>query len=147
MAVRSPSDRGRRAEPAMVPADLGAVLGADLWAVIGGPCRSTWARPRAGCGDLRPYDPVLRRIWQLKFLPEAYGQNWVPNAHTRQPRKLLLAFQVLNINEKTVSIMNHNLASSEMNDKATSATGGGDASKIFAPMARQRPEQLRSVRH
>jgi len=33
MAARSPLERGRCAEPDMVPADPGGSLGAELWAV------------------------------------------------------------------------------------------------------------------
>lgn len=43
--ARSPSDRERRDEPAIVPADHGGVLGAELWAHIHGRCCGTWARP------------------------------------------------------------------------------------------------------
>jgi len=41
MVARSPLERGRCAEPDMVPADPGGTLGAELWAVKEGPCHST----------------------------------------------------------------------------------------------------------
>ena len=73
MAELSPSDRGRRAGPDMVPADVGGALGAELWAVKEGPCHSTWAFPHAECGNRVPYATSGRRIWHLKLLPKAYG--------------------------------------------------------------------------
>jgi len=73
MAARSPSERGRCAEPDMVPADLGGALGAELWAVKEGPCHSTWAFPHAECGNRVPSATSGSRIWHLKLLPKAYG--------------------------------------------------------------------------
>jgi len=73
MAARSPLERGRCAEPDMVPADPGGALGAELWAVKEGPCHSIWAFPQAECGNRVPYATSGRRIWHLKLLPKAYG--------------------------------------------------------------------------
>jgi len=73
MAELSPLDRGRRAEPDMVPADLGGALGAELWTVKEGPCHSTSAFPHAECGNRVPYAASGRRIWHLKLLPKAHG--------------------------------------------------------------------------
>jgi len=57
MAARWPLERGRCAEPDMVPADPGGALGAELWAVKEGPCHSTWRfhTPNAAIGCHMPH--------------------------------------------------------------------------------------------
>jgi len=57
MAARSPLERGRCAEPEMVPDDPGGALGAELWAVKEGPCHALgrFHQPTAAIGCHMPH--------------------------------------------------------------------------------------------